>query len=148
MTNITKLSTRTTKYYDPSDYALSWYKSNETGLPTHTDMWIRTVLMNSVDSSVKYQLLLQQPNKFAVVNFNTTQITQMEGNWKPTPEEWTQITQFVINNKQALIQHIDGELCSGGLGEAMNINQPGTNNGNVNQPPLSSGELGTLISKI
>ncbi len=107
------------EYFQYNLYEMSNFFPNDTGLSNGTKLWVRTEPKGL--PHVKYRIKLDHPqNGSAVFALWGAEIQQVAGNWKVSGKDLKKIQLLISHSKDALIQHIDGEISSVDLGATFN----------------------------
>lgn len=108
------------EYFQMSLYEMSNYSPEDTGLPSGTNLWVRTE--PKVLPHVKYRVKIEHPQKgkaiFAIWGDDAEQIDGPKGgDWRVSGKELKKIKFLIRLTHEQIRSHIDGTLSSGQLGK-------------------------------
>jgi hypothetical protein len=107
--------------FDPL-YEMSWFNSSDTGLPPGIDIWLRSDPKDHGHS--RYRLKVDRNNIPAgifLISSNPRMIKTLKS--KLSLKEKIAILEFIKDNAQILINHIDAKLSSVGCGMEIQKNR-------------------------
>ena len=112
--NITEI----TNYFRSDLFEMSNFRSNTTGLPNGTTLWVRTEPHEL--SHNKYRIKISHPQKgSAVFAIWGDEPKQVEGDWILTGQDLKQLTTLIRGSYREIRRHIDGEIDSAELTDAL-----------------------------
>jgi len=105
------------EYFAPNLYEMSNFKDTTTGLPSGTNLWVRTE--PTALAHTKYRIKISHPQKgSAVFSLWGDETQQVAGNWKVTGKDLKRIETLINLTHNTLRKHIDGEEDSADLTDA------------------------------